>query len=154
MTAIDNSETELEFDIQREVSLRIRSLTNEDKADIEELAGLISKHRDGCSEEFEAAIAGFAEILFKPTPCTLVPFLLSTSPDALTNWKRFVSNRIKAARELKGLTQSELARLANLPQSHISRLESAKHSPSHSTLEKIARALDLPMTEFDPNAPE
>jgi DNA-binding XRE family transcriptional regulator len=82
---------------------------------------------------------------------------LSLSDDAtpsnrLQRGLDFVSKRIKELRMRAGLTQIELAEKAGLPQSHISRLESGKHSPSRVTLEKIAAALDVPVSEFDPSA--
>lgn len=47
---------------------------------------------------------------------------------------------IQERREL-GLSQEELARLAGVRQETISRLESAKHSPTVRTVERIDRAL-------------
>jgi transcriptional regulator with XRE-family HTH domain len=47
------------------------------------------------------------------------------------------------------LTQEQLAAKSGLPQSHISRIENAKHSPSLATLQKIAAALGVPVERFD-----
>jgi hypothetical protein len=41
---------------------------------------------------------------------------------------------------------------SGLPQSHISRLERARHRPSRATVEKIARALGRLVSDFDPSA--
>lgn len=136
------------------LSLQMRKLTAEDKADMVELMELILEHRDGNEEEFNAAASAFHEILFEQTPCKLVKFPLSSSPDSLKRWKDYVSAKIKAARDVHGFTQNQLAIRANLPQSHISRLESGKHSPSHLTLEKIAKAMGMQVSDFDPSAPE
>lgn len=59
------------------------------------------------------------------------------------SWLQWISQKLKSLREESGLTQAELALRAGLPQSHISRLESGRHSPSMKTLEKLAAALDV-----------
>jgi DNA-binding XRE family transcriptional regulator len=69
-------------------------------------------------------------------------------------WVSWISARVNEERKLVGLTQEQLAEKSGLPQSHISRIETGKHSPSHATLEKIAKALNKPMTVFDPSAGE
>ena len=48
------------------------------------------------------------------------------------------------------MSQSELAKLAGIPQPHLSRLENAEHSPTHKTLTKIAIALGIPVGDIDP----
>ena len=57
-----------------------------------------------------------------------------------------ISGTIKAAREAKGLSQRALAKLAGLPQSHISKIENAGVDLRVSSLAEIARALDLELT--------
>jgi len=57
-----------------------------------------------------------------------------------------MSGTIKAAREAKGLSQRALAKLAGLPQSHISKIENAGVDLRVSSLAEIARALDLELT--------
>jgi ribosome-binding protein aMBF1 (putative translation factor) len=52
-----------------------------------------------------------------------------------------IARSIIAERRQLGLSQEELARLAGVRQETISRLESAKHSPTVRTVEKIDRAL-------------
>ncbi len=66
-------------------------------------------------------------------------------------WVDWVSKRIRDARNESSLTQEQLAEKTGLPQSHISRIENAKHSPSRATLEKIAAALNKPLEFFDFN---
>lgn len=64
--------------------------------------------------------------------------------------KEHISGVIKAKRKEKGLTQVQLAKKSGLPQSHISRLERAAHSPSFKTLEKVAKALGVSVGDIDP----
>ncbi|HUY88707.1 MAG TPA: helix-turn-helix transcriptional regulator [Pirellulales bacterium] len=52
-----------------------------------------------------------------------------------------IARSIVQGRRQLGLSQEELARLAGVRQETISRLESAKHSPTVRTVEKIDRAL-------------
>lgn len=54
-----------------------------------------------------------------------------------------ISRTIKAAREAKGLSQRALAKMAGVPQSHISKIENAGVDLRVSSLTEIARALDL-----------
>ena len=55
-------------------------------------------------------------------------------------------DRIKAAREHKGLSQRALGERVGLPQSHISKIESGGVDLQASSLLEIARALDLELT--------
>ncbi len=54
-----------------------------------------------------------------------------------------ISRTIKAAREAKGLSQRALAKMAGVPQSHISKIENAGVDLRVSSLTELARALDL-----------
>ena len=56
----------------------------------------------------------------------------------LKKWATHVGNKIKDFREKAEMTQTDLAKKAGLPQSHISRLENAEHTPTNLTLVKIA----------------
>ncbi|MDM8008608.1 MAG: helix-turn-helix transcriptional regulator [Phycisphaerae bacterium] len=49
------------------------------------------------------------------------------------------------------MVKKALASKSGLPQSHISRLEAGRHSPSHKTLEKLASALAVPVNRLDPS---
>jgi transcriptional regulator with XRE-family HTH domain len=51
--------------------------------------------------------------------------------------------RIKAARELRGLSQRELSERAKMPVSSISHLETGSRSPSFDTLRRLATALEV-----------
>lgn len=53
---------------------------------------------------------------------------------------------LRAAREKAGLTQKELAKLANVPQQTISAIESRERkNPGAETLYRLSRALGVPM---------
>lgn len=54
-----------------------------------------------------------------------------------------IAGSLKAAREIKGLTQRALGERVGLPQSHISKIESGTVDLQTSNLLELARALDL-----------
>lgn len=53
---------------------------------------------------------------------------------------------IKICRKKKGLTQAQLAELANISMSHLCLMEKNKRAPSISAIESIANALDIPLS--------
>lgn len=57
-----------------------------------------------------------------------------------------IAQSLKAARESKSLSQRALAKLAGVPQSHISKIENGTVDLRLSSLVEIARALDLEVT--------
>ena len=68
----------------------------------------------------------------------------------LAKWKRHVADRVKELRTVAKLTQENLARKADLPQSHVSRIEQAHLAPSSKTIDKLAAALGVEPGEIDP----
>ncbi len=59
-----------------------------------------------------------------------------------------VGKKIKEARKKKKLTIEDLASQSGLSVAHLSRLENGRKSPTITTLEKIALALDVPIVYF------
>ena len=59
-----------------------------------------------------------------------------------------IGNRLKHFRELKGLSQSKIEESTGLVRSYISRAENGHIAPSVKTLEKFARALDMPLYQL------
>ena len=59
-----------------------------------------------------------------------------------------VGKRIQELRELKGVSQQDLAAKCNFEKSNMSRLESGRVNPTLSTLEKIANALEISLSEL------
>jgi transcriptional regulator with XRE-family HTH domain len=59
-----------------------------------------------------------------------------------------VGKRLRHFRELKGLSQSKIEERTGLVRSYISRVENGHISPSVETLEKFARALDMPLYQL------
>jgi len=129
---------------------RIRSLPEDDKQDLFEVSKVLYKAlAEKNKEEEEAAMRAYREILDQGKG-RVVGMSVEDEPAGVDGWIAFVSRQIKAAREEAGMTQGDLEKATGLPQSHISRLENGVHSPSSSTLEKIAIATNKPVSFFDP----
>ena len=69
----------------------------------------------------------------------------------VTKWKRHVADRVKELRTAAKLTQDDLARKAELPQSHVSRIEQAHLAPSSKTIDRLAAALGVEPGKIDPS---
>jgi transcriptional regulator with XRE-family HTH domain len=54
-----------------------------------------------------------------------------------------IAKKLKKARQEKGLTQAELGKKMGLPQSHISQIEAGRVDLRVSSLQEMARLLDL-----------
>ncbi|MEL6413687.1 MAG: helix-turn-helix transcriptional regulator [Pseudomonadota bacterium] len=61
--------------------------------------------------------------------------------------KRF-GKRVKALREAKGWSQEELADRAGMHQTYISAVERAVRNPTLTVIERIAKALKVPVPEL------
>lgn len=61
-----------------------------------------------------------------------------------------VGECIRKIRKIKGVSQQELAAKCNFEKSNMSRLEAGRVNPSLSTLQKVAKALDVNILELFP----
>jgi transcriptional regulator with XRE-family HTH domain len=52
-------------------------------------------------------------------------------------------DRLRAARDMRGLSQSELAKIAEMPPSSIAHFETGTRKPSFDTLRRLANALEV-----------
>ena len=59
-----------------------------------------------------------------------------------------ISGNIKRLREVSMLSQKEVSAHSKIPQGQYSRIENGKVEPSLSSLEKLSKVFDVPMTEF------
>lgn len=65
-----------------------------------------------------------------------------------SNMKEKIGLRIRELRKAKGIKQCELADKLDMERSHITKIESGKHRPSDENLEKIAKILDVKISEL------
>jgi len=56
--------------------------------------------------------------------------------------------KLKKVREGKGLSQEALARRAKITREYVNRLEAGRYDPTVGVLEKLAKALGVPVTEL------
>ncbi len=68
-----------------------------------------------------------------------------TTEEMLTE---FAAPRIAAAREKKGLTQKQLGAKLGMPQSQVSRMEKHPGSVTYRTLQRVAKALGIKVTDM------
>ena len=68
----------------------------------------------------------------------------------LSTYRQNVGSEIKRIRLQLNLSQIELAEKAGISQSHVCRLEKGVHVPEHSTIERIATAMDVSPSQIDP----
>jgi DNA-binding XRE family transcriptional regulator len=110
----------------------------------------------GAPSEQEAVEIGdvVAEILFRdPDTCTAAPLEDEQSKDkgkALARHRAYVGRQIRKHRQRLKMSQEKLAEKAEIPQSHVCRLETGKHAPTYLTIEKLAKAMNVKPSELDP----
>ena len=127
---------------------RLSALTRADAADFAALANDLAAAET--VEDRVAIVRAIIEILNGPRAGIAQLDLKNQAdqPEGYKKWVKFVSKAVRDARQAAGMTQQQLHEKTGLPQSHISRIETGKHSPSHATLEKIAAALGKPVDHF------
>ena len=59
-----------------------------------------------------------------------------------------IGDKIRQIREARGLTQKEVALTIGMDQSQYSKIEKGKTDPSTSTLEKVAKAIGIGLSEL------
>jgi len=130
---------------------RITRLSKEDRDD---LFPLVKDLSSASTDEDRLGICDTMIEILDSRTATIDPSGLEDTSSTSERWQKWVdwvSKRIKDARTEANLTQKDVAEKSGLPQSHVSRIENAKHSPSRTTIEKIAKALDKPVSYFDFN---
>lgn len=62
--------------------------------------------------------------------------------------KKEIGERIAEMRQLRGITQNELAEMTGLRQTHLSRIEQGMYMPRIDIAERIAKALNCDINDF------
>jgi DNA-binding XRE family transcriptional regulator len=125
---------------------RLAHLPAEAIADLAALAPELAHCKD--RDEFEQIAETIKEVLF-PEIAGELRELVPSKSEKLESRKRLFAIRLKSLRAAANMTQEQLAEKADLPQSHISRLEKGLHSPSHKTIERIASALAIDVESLE-----
>jgi DNA-binding XRE family transcriptional regulator len=137
------------------LSVVIERIASLPKTDRDELFELFQELRSATDDEELLSIQRAMEEVLAQIPAGTRPLAQPNDgamPQGVQKWAGHVGRRIRELREKAQLTQVELSDRAGLPQSHISRLENAEHSPTNMTLKKIAAALGVEVGEIDPCA--
>jgi len=66
----------------------------------------------------------------------------------MTPTPRQLGVKLKSLREAKGLSQGALARKARITREYVNRLEAGRHDPTIGTLQRLARALGVSLSEL------
>jgi DNA-binding XRE family transcriptional regulator len=143
-----NSDVELWVSLCKTVAFLLARLPEEaDREDLTEVM-LAMGHSEEEAKEGEETIR---EILSHKTGI-VVPVIFPSAGrnEKVAKWSNYAGGRVRELRKRAKLTQDELAKKAELPQSHISRIENGEISPTRHTLEKIVKALELTISDFDP----
>ena len=104
-------------------------------------------------EDFEDTMQSVLEILEPDPPgsceASSAEEVSSARPrEKHESWLTWISQKIKSLRVERGWNQTQLSERSGLPQSHVSRLERAVHSPSFKTLGKLASAFEIDVCEL------
>lgn len=130
---------------------RIVALTADDWRQVENLAVLL---KDATDTEKTEIIEAICEVVFpEETIGGVIDPIKTASADARSRTSAYRANvgeQIKIYRQQQKMTQQQLARKAGIPQSHVSRLESGRHTPAEATIRKIAKALKTKPSQLDP----
>jgi DNA-binding XRE family transcriptional regulator len=127
------------------LSSQFAKLGKQDRADLIELIGCLGQATDQ-DERVEIQKAMLEIMADKAT--TTSPMDLH-EPVMSSNWAKTVGAKIRSLRSTANITQQQLAKKAGLQQSHVSRIESSEYSPTHMTLCKIAKVLNVAVEEFE-----
>ena len=69
-------------------------------------------------------------------------------PHEVVKYNAMGDTLVKAWRKYLGLTQSELAAIAGMKQSALSRIEAGKNKPKSETLRKLAKAMNIQIVQL------
>jgi len=61
---------------------------------------------------------------------------------------RRLATTLKQLRAAKGLSQADLAQKAKLTREHVNRLEAGRHGPTLAVLQRLSKALGVPVTRL------
>ena len=64
------------------------------------------------------------------------------------NPKELLGKKIQQIRKSRGFTQEKLAEIIEMDSGYICKMETGRHTPSIETLEKLANALHVELSEF------
>lgn len=152
-----NTQEQALLNVKAEFKRVLESLPIETAEDLIELLGM---HKHETDAKVKSGIAQtIEEILF---PSSMIVDLKEEydleqeSPDVrerVKDYRQKSGECIRARRVELGMSQDDLANLAGISQSHVCRLETGVHVPTHATIQKVAEALKIHPSMLDPGFP-
>lgn len=123
-------------------------------ADLEELFAMMS---NASTEEDRKEIAAtITELLYPDMILVEIDDTHQLDKDdpaarkRLKEYRKSIGKEITKYRRQKGLSQAQLGQAVGISQSHVCRLETGFHIPTHVTLEKVAEVLGICPSKIDP----
>lgn len=134
------------------LSVLINRIGSLPKADRDDLFELVQEWRKASDPEEQRSIRRAMEEILAQAPITArkLPLTKKALSGKRKSWAGHVGRKIRELRDQAGLTQTQLAEKAGLPQPHVSRLENAEYTATNLTLQKIAKALGVEVGQIDP----
>jgi transcriptional regulator with XRE-family HTH domain len=71
-----------------------------------------------------------------------------------SNARRIFAQRLRQIRQIRGLSQEELADMAGLHRTYVGSVERSERNVSIDNMERLAKALEVDITELLRKAPE
>lgn len=139
---------------RRHLRALLARLPKDVAADLEELFAMMS---NASTEEDRREIAAtITELLYPDTLLVEVEDSHRLDKDSqearkrLKEYRKNIGKEITKYRKQKGLSQAQLGQAVGISQSHVCRLETGFHIPTHVTLEKVAEVLGVCPSKIDP----
>lgn len=152
MATVAKQERAVQRRVRKDVERRLCHLSPDDLNDLMELTKLLAQSTD--TEERKQIVRTISEFVFPPwfrnDANEEREDKETEAREKLTDYRKKVGEQIRRRRQELRMTQQRLAELAGLPQSHISRIEVGRLTPTHITIEKIAEALQVKQSQLDP----
>jgi DNA-binding XRE family transcriptional regulator len=138
------------------MSIVFERLTRLKEPDLNDLFELVRELAAAKSEDDRREITDTMLEILDARPLQVLPLAIDGEPAdraALRPYTAWIASKVAGARSAAKLTQAQLAERSGLQQSHISRIENGKLSPSCRTIQRIAESLGCPLADFDWNEP-
>jgi DNA-binding XRE family transcriptional regulator len=109
-----------------------------------------------CNERLDLAESMLGVLSTVAPPIVSVPIAAVPESDeaGLQRYRSMIGRRLVKLRSNLGWTQSVVAEKTGIQQSHISRIEAGRVSPSFLTIRRLAKAFGVAPGQIDPNYPD
>lgn len=149
MSATINQETLLSPETLRQAFAKVFNGWNDEQiSDFCELAEIYRTERD--PEIIETLVEMLA-----PDSLGTIEYdaqVSETGANRTNVYQQKIGSVIRSLRADKGWSQTKLAKIVGVTQSHVCRIENGIHTPTDVTIRRFAKALDVPVSQIDPGS--